>query len=149
MRDPRSSRTHASAGAEAEVAVDRPALAAGELAGGEVTTSGFPVSRRTRGAKSGTGVARTRDRRRTWRHGGAAYPRAGTPGHSKPRGGAHKGRGGKAVLMREKRRIEVERVACTGTSSGELSHGGAEKKVGHHSLSPRPRETHAGATEGD
>jgi len=41
--------------------------------------------------------------------------------------------------MREKRRIEVERVACAGMSFGELSHGGAEKKVGHHSLSPRPR----------
>ena len=60
MRDPWSIRTHASAEAEAEVAVDRPALAAGELAGGEVTTSSFPASRRTRGAKSGTGVARTR-----------------------------------------------------------------------------------------
>ena len=70
------------------------------------------------------------------------------PGHSKARGGAHKVRGGKAVLMREKGRIEVERVACAGTSSDELGHGGAEKKVGHHSLSPRLRQPHAGANEG-
>ena len=61
------------------------------------------------------------------------------PGHSKARGGAHKVRGGKAVLMREKGRREVERVACTGTSSGELGHGGAEKKTGHCGLSPRRR----------
>ena len=70
------------------------------------------------------------------------------PSHSKARGGAHKVHGGKAVLMREKGRREVERVACAGTSSGELGHGGAEKKIGHHSLSPRVRQPHAGANEG-
>ena len=70
------------------------------------------------------------------------------PSHSKARGGAHKVRGGKAVLMHENGRREVERVAYAGTSSDELGHGGAEKKIGHHSLSPRLRQPHAGANEG-
>ena len=43
---------------------------------------------------------------------------------------------------------EAERVGCTGTSSDELGHGGVEKKIGHHSLSPRLRQPHAGANEG-
>ena len=45
--DPRVSRSRSRA------VVDRPALAVGELAGGEVTTSGFPATRRTRCAKNG------------------------------------------------------------------------------------------------
>jgi len=36
--------------------------------------------------------------------------------------------------LRKRAKEEVERVACAGTSSGELGHGEAEKKTGHYSL---------------
>jgi len=63
------------------------------------------------------------------RRGGAAYLRAALPGHGNPRKSAHKGRGGRAVLMREIRKTEVERFTGAGTSSDELGHGRAGKKT--------------------
>jgi len=51
------------------------------------------------------------------------------PGHGKPREGAHKGRGDRAVLMRERRKTEVEWFTGAGTSSDELGHGRAGKET--------------------
>ena len=68
-------------------------------------------------------------------HGGLTVVR----GRGKPRRGANMPCGAKEKPKRLRKRVkeEVERVACAGTSSGELGHGGAEKKTGHYSLSPR------------
>ena len=64
-------------------------------------------------------------------------------GHSKPREGAHKGRGGRAVQMHEKRMTGLERVACAGTSSGELA--AAERR---RNQPPRPLTSSTAATRG-
>ena len=79
-------------------------------------------------------------------HGGLTAVR----GHGKPRRGANTPGGAKEKPKRLTKRAkeEVEQVAYAGTSSSELGHGGAEKKIGHHSLSPRLRQPHTGANEG-
>jgi len=109
MRDPRSSQAHASAGAKAGAVVDRPAFTAGELAGGEVTTSGFPQRGRPDVPRSGTRGAQKGARRRAWWSGGAAHRRYADSDHGKARGGVHEVRGGKAVLTRAKTEGERER----------------------------------------
>jgi len=90
---PRVSRSRAGAVA------DRSAFAAGELAGGEVTTRGSPQRGGPDAPRTGTGGARKGARRRAWQSGG----------HGRAQGGAHEVRGGKAVLMRAKTEGERER----------------------------------------
>ena len=115
----------------------------GRLAGNSWPTAVFglrgPSERRSAAAWQGFGP------RPTWPSNGRAKGtrlrrRPGTtaarrtrgralPGHGKPREGAHKGCGGRAVLMRERRKTEVERFTGAGTSSDELGHGRAGKKT--------------------
>ena len=89
--------------------VDRPALAAGELAGGEVTTRGSPRRGGPDAPRTGTGETRKEARWRAWRVGGAAHRRYADSDHGKARGGVHEVRGGKAVLTRAKTEGERER----------------------------------------
>ena len=96
---PRISRSQAGAVA------DRPAFAAGELAGGEVTTRGTPQRGGPDAPRTGTGGAR----RRAWRSGGVAHRWYADSGHGRARGGAHEIREGKAVLTRVKTEGERER----------------------------------------
>ena len=81
---------------------DRPAFAAGELAGGEVTTRGSPQRGGPDAPRTGTGGARKGARWRAWWSGGVAHRRYADSGHGRTRGGAHEVRGGKAVLTRAK-----------------------------------------------
>ena len=101
--------------------VDRPALAAGELAGGEVTIRGSPRRGGPDAPRTGTGEARKEARWRAWWVGGVARRRYADSGHGRARGDAHELRDGKAVLMRAKRRREVERrwAVRAEPSSGE------------------------------
>ena len=81
--------------------------------------------------------------RRLHRRGGVAYLRATLPGHGKPRKSAHKGRGGRAVLMREIRKTEVERF--TGAARAPTSLAMAERG---RKRSPRPLTLPTTATHG-
>ena len=89
--------------------VDRPALAAGELAGGEVTTRGSPQRGGPDAPRTGTGGAQKGARRHAWWSSGVAHRRYADSDHGKARGGVHEVRGGKAVLTRAKTEGERER----------------------------------------
>ena len=84
----------------------------------------------------------TRPRRRSGTTAARRIRGRALPDHGNPREGAHKGRGGIAVLMRERRKTEVERFAGAGTSSGELGHGRAGKKRPPRTLTSPTAATH-------
>ena len=94
---------------QSRVVADRPAFAACELTGGEVTTRGSPQRGGPDAPRTGTREARKEARRRAWRKGGAARRRYADSGHGRARGGAHEVHGGKSVLTRAKTEGKRER----------------------------------------
>jgi hypothetical protein len=74
-RDP-TSQPHKGGGS-----ADRAVLAAGELAGGEVTTSGFPAERRNRGCLACGQTSSALSSPRAWRGGGAGARWPAGAGH--------------------------------------------------------------------
>jgi len=129
--DPRVSRSRGRA------VVDRPALAAGELAGGEVTTRGSPRRGGPDALRTGTGETRKEARWRAWRVGGAAHRRSTISGREGAREVVWELHRARAVFVRAKgereggRRGEVHGAEC----SGELSHNSSEKFPGRGSFS--------------
>ena len=121
--DPRVSRSRGRA------VVDRPALAAGELAGGEVTTRGSPRRGGPDAPRTGTGETRKEARWRAWRVGGAAHRRPTISGREGAREVVWELHRARAVFVHAKgereggRRGEVHGAEC----SGELGHNSDER----------------------
>ena len=148
-REPTGS--HRSAARKQGKRLRRPELTGGEPSGGATGTNGLLFVARARQARKRAAwigaIHHGELRRRAAElHGGLTAVR----GRGKPRRGARTPCGAKEKPKRLSKRgkEEAERVACGGTSSGELRHGGAEKKISHHSLSPRLQQPHAGANDG-